>query len=199
MTKYLVTASFLLLTVLGSTIAIAQTGATSPMWAFGANVGYALPMGDFKDAYNGGLTLGASGCYMFTDKYGLEITAEWSKFPANDDLVSALETISGGSADANFQFLPVTVDFLEYFPMNAPIVPYLKGGLGIYFETAEVEIGGEKDTRSENDFGFNLGGGAKIPVTKTMAIDAGLRFHNVMTEDKSTQYFTFCAGVGFMF
>jgi hypothetical protein len=188
-----------LLLLLFGTAAFAQMEAAGPMWAFGANVGYGLPMGDFKDAYDGGLTVGASGCYMFTGKYGLEVAAEWSKFPANDDLVSLLEILSGEDVEANFQFMPVMVDFVAMFPMNGPVTPYLKGGLGMYFETAELEIAGEKDSESENDFGFNLGGGVKIPVAETTAIDIGARFHNVMTEDESTQYFTISAGVGFMF
>lgn len=189
----------LVLLALGSAVAFAQTETTGSSWVFGANAGYALPTGDFHDAYNGGLSIGVSGCYMFTNKYGLEIAAEWSKFSANDDLVSALESLTGEQVDANFQFLPIMVGFVTNFPINASVVPYVKGGLGVYFETAELEVANAKDTRTENDFGFNLGGGVKIPVAKMTTIDVGLRFHNVMTEDQSTQYFTFSAGVGFMF
>lgn len=199
MTKSLLAVLILFLSAIGSNAALAQTEPAGPMWALGANIGYDLPTGDFNDAYKGGLTLGGNASYMFTSKYGLELGVEWSKFSASDDLVSALEEASGTTADASFKFLPVMVDFVEYFPVNARLVPYVKGGLGIYFETAELEIGGEKDTRNENDFGFNLGGGARIPINKMVSVDAGLRFHNVMTEDKSTQYFTFNAGLAVMF
>jgi opacity protein-like surface antigen len=144
-------------------------------------------MGDFGDGFDGAVAADASVCYLFTDKYGLEVGAEWVKFPTK------------ASSDVTFQFMPVMADFVANFPMNAPVVPYLKGGLGVYFETAEVEIGGVKVSDSTNDFGFNLGGGVKFPLSETTVIDIGARFHNVMTEDKSTQYFTVGAGIGFMF
>ena len=190
----------LLLLVFGATAAFAQMETAGPMWAFGAHGGYGLPTGDFKDVYDGGLTVGASGCYMFTGNYGLELAVEWSKFPVTDAYLDLLKALPGVTdADANFQFLPVTFDFVANFPMGGPVAPYLKGGLGMYFETAEVEINGEKDTATENDFGFNLGGGVKFPLSETTVIDVGGCFHNVMTEDESTQYFTISAGVGFMF
>jgi opacity protein-like surface antigen len=197
MKKFFVLPLILLLFV--ATTALAQMEPAGSMWTIGANVGYGLPMGDFKDGYDGALTVGGDACYMFTGKYGLELAAQWSKFPANADLVDALELLAGESVDANFQFMPVMVDFVAMFPMNAPVTPYLKGGVGMYFETAEVEIGGEKDSVSENDFGVNIGAGMKYAIAETTAIDIGARFHNVMTENQSTQYFTISAGVGFTF
>jgi opacity protein-like surface antigen len=176
-----------LLMLLFGTAAFAQMQTTGPMWVLGLNVGYGLPLGDFKDGFDGAVVAGASGCYMFTDKYGLELGGEWVKFPTK------------ASSDVTWQFIPVMVDFVANFPMNAPVVPYLKGGLGIYFETAEVKVGSLKVSESTNDFGFNLGGGVKFPIAETTAIDVGARFHNVMTEGKSTQYFTVGAGVDFAF
>jgi opacity protein-like surface antigen len=177
----------LLLLVFGATAAFAQMEAAGPTWMLEGNIGYGLPMGDFKDGFDGAVAAGASGCYMFTGKYGLELGAEWVKFPTK------------ASSDFTFQFIPVMADFVANFPMSAPVVPYLKGGLGVYFETAEVKIGSVKVSESTNDFGFNLGGGVKFPLSETTVIDIGARFHNVMTEDESTQYFTVGAGIGFMF
>jgi len=199
MTRCLI-ALTLLLALIGPSAALAQTETAGPTWMLGVNAGVDLPMGDFKDAYKSAFTIGGSAAYMFTDKYGLELGLEWSKFDASDDLMSALEEAAPGeTVDATFQFLPVTVDFVEYFPVTPRLVPYVKGGLGIYFETAELEVSGKKDRRTDNDFGFNLAGGVKIPIQKMVSIDAGVRFHNVMTEDQSTQYFTFTAGLGVAF
>ena len=209
----------LILLFFGATAALAQMETASPMWVFGANVGYGLPMGDFKDGYtwkmaddreftlgyDGALSAGVSGCYMFTDKYGVELAVDWNKFPVNDVSKDTLTSrMMDVETDANFQFIPVTVDFLANFPVAAPIVPYVKGGLGIYFwkhETdPETTIAIDKlKNQSGNDFGFNLGVGIKYPVAETTILDVGARFHNIMTEDTSIQYFTFTAGVGFMF
>ncbi|MCX5801768.1 MAG: porin family protein [Candidatus Eisenbacteria bacterium] len=189
----------LILLFFGATAAFAQMETTSSAWVLGLNVGYGLPMGDFGDAYDGGLTAGASVGYMFTGKYGLEVGMEWSKFAANDDLVAVLEALSGEDVEANFQFMPVMVDFVANFPMSSSVTPYLKGGLGMYFETAEITIADDTESDSESDFGFNIGGGVKFPISATALIDFGARFHNVMTEDNSTQYFTIGAGVDFMF
>jgi opacity protein-like surface antigen len=199
MKKSVVPPLLLLILALGSTATLAQTQAAGPRWMFGGGVGYDLPIGSFRDAYNGGLTVAADGCYMFNGKSGLELAAEWAEFPANDDYVSELEDLTGKHSDADFQCLPIMVDFVETFPIGSPVVPYVKGGLGIYLETAEREIGGEKESKNETDFGLNVGAGIRLPIAKTIAIDVGARFHNVMTEDKSTQYLTISAGVGFMF
>jgi len=199
MQKSFVPALVLVLMALGSTPALAQTEAGGPKWKLGAGAGYGFPVGSFRDAYDGGFTFGASGCYMFSSKHGLELAAERAKFPANNDYVIALEGLTGNHADADFVYLPIMVNFVESFPIGGSVVPYVKGGLGIYFETAEREIAGKKQSRNENDFGFNLGGGIRLPVAKAMEIDVAARFHSIMTEDRSTQYLTIGAGIGFMF
>ncbi len=184
--------------------AFAQMEAGMGMMAASVGVGYAMPIGDFADAYDGGLSVGLNGCYMFTDMYGLELGVEWTKFDANDDLISALEDLTGEDVEASWQMIPVTLDFVATFPAGQ-MNPYLKGGVGMYFETAKVEIAGEEDSESENDFGFNVGAGIKVPFGEMTMFDIGGTFHYVMTEDDevegsyNAQYFTIKAGIGMKF
>jgi opacity protein-like surface antigen len=199
MQKSFVPALLLVLMTVGLAPALAQTEAVGSKWKLGASAGYGFPIGSFRDAYDGGLTFGASGCYMFNRRHGLELAAERTNFAANNDYVVALEGLTGKHADASFLYLPVMVNFVESFPTRGSVVPYVKSGLGVYFGTVEREIAGKKQSRGENDFGFNLGGGIRLPVAKAMEIDVAARFHSIMTEDKSTQYLTIGAGVGFMF
>jgi len=168
--------------------ALAQMEPASSMWVVNGHVGYGLPLGNFSDGFDGAFVAGAGVCYMFTNMYGLELGADWDKFPTK------------ASSDVTWQFIPVTVDLVVNLPMSSsPIKPYIKGGVGMYFETAEVKVLGVKVSDSTNDFGVNIGAGIKFPVAETTSIDIGARFHNVMTESESSQYMTFTAGVGFMF
>lgn len=174
----------------------AQMEMGSPTWVFVAHAGYALPMGDFGDFYDGAIVAGVSGGYMFTEQYGLLVGVDWNKFSANDDYVEDLELL--GYDDATVQMIPVMVDFVATFPAG-DFTPYVKGGVGMYFESWECECGGDTETDSQNDFGFNGGVGVKIPVAETTVLIVGASFHHILTEDESTQYVSVGAGVGFLF
>jgi len=196
-----------LVILLFGSVALAQMETPSPMILVSGNVGYALPMGEFKDTYDGGIAAGASGCYMFNKMYGVELGAQWSKFEANDKTVDKIKAdLSVDDAKINFQFVPVTLDFVLDIPVQAPVIPYVKAGVGLYFWTNEAEITGlAKETDSKNDFGFNGGLGVNIPVSETTLINIGAQYHYVKVdagtgvETAKAQYATFSAGVGFMF
>jgi outer membrane protein W len=177
---------------------LAQMEMDGPMWAFGAHAGYALPMGDFGDGYDGAIMAGVTGCYMFTEMYGLELGADWNKFAVNDDVKEEWEALDPDFEDLTLQIIPVTLDFVATFPAG-DFMPYVKGGLGMYFWTSKYESGGDSEDTSENDFGINGAVGVKIPVAETTMFNVGAAFHHIMTEDESTQYFTIGAGVSFLF
>ncbi|KPJ61032.1 MAG: hypothetical protein AMJ46_03380 [Latescibacteria bacterium DG_63] len=194
MKKFLALLTVPLALALCVTPGLAQMEMGGPMWAFWARAGYALPMGDFSDAYDGAIVAGVGGCYMFTEQYGLELSAEWNKFSANDDLMDALQMLDPDIEDATAQISPVMVDFVGSFPAGN-MTPYIKGGIGMYFESWEVD----SESESQSDFGFNIGAGIKFPVAETTAIEVGAQMHHILTEDEATQYVTATVGVGFMF
>jgi len=186
------------------TPAFAQMEAGMSMMTVGASVGYGMPIGDFSDSYDGGFAVGLNGCYMFTDMYGLELAVDWTKFSANDEIVSAMELLTGEDVEIGWTMIPVTLDFMAAFPAGN-MKPYLKGGVGMYFESMKIEIGSESASESENKFGINFGAGIKIPFGETTMFDIGGTFHHVMTEDEdvpgswNAQYFTIKAGIGMTF
>jgi outer membrane protein W len=180
--------------------AFAQMEAGMSMMTVGAGVGYALPMGDFADWYDGGLQFGLNGCYMFTDMYGVEVGVDYASFPVNSDF----EDLMGGEdLDINLRIIPITVDFMAAFPAGN-MKPYVKGGVGYYmWEPTGDDVA---DTvEGENDFGINAGGGVKIPFGETMMFDVGVTYHYIMTEDDevegstNTTYIGLKAGVGMKF
>jgi hypothetical protein len=177
---------------------LAQMEMGGPTWVFVAHAGYALPMGDFGDFYDGAVVAGVAGGYMFTEQYGLVVGVDWNKFSANDDLMTALELLDPDAEDQTVQFIPVTTDFVATFPAG-DFTPYVKGGLGMYFSSVEYTSDGHSDTSSDSDFGFNGGVGVKIPVAETTVFIVGASFHHILTEDEATQYFGVGAGVGFLF
>ncbi len=184
-----------LVLALCATPGAAQMEMGGPTWVFIAHAGYALPMGDFGDYYDGAIAAGVAGAYMFTEQYGLVVGAGWNKFSANDDYKDDLELM--GYSDATVQIIPVTVNFAALFPAG-DFIPYVKGGIGMYFESWDVE-NGDTDTDSQSDFGFNGGVGVKIPVAETTVLIIGADYHHILTEDEATQYFGIGAGVGFLF
>ena len=180
--------------------AFAQMEAGMSMMTVGVGAGYAMPMGDFADWYDGGLIIGLNGCYMFTDMYGIEVGVDWAKFPVNSDFV---DLIGMGDLDISAQYIPVTVDFMAKFPAGS-VSPYVKGGAGYYFGSLTGDDVAD-DAESENDFGFNAGGGVKIPFGETMLFDLGLTYHYIMTEDSdvegsfNTSFLALKAGIGMKF
>ncbi|UCF79542.1 MAG: porin family protein [Candidatus Eiseniibacteriota bacterium] len=198
MKKFLALLTVPLALVLCAAPGFAQMEMGGPMWAFGANVGYALPMGDFGDAYDGAISAGVTGCYMFNEQYGLELGVDWNKFSANDDLMDALQALDPGVEDMTMQIIPVMLDFVGTFPAG-DLMLYAKGGIGMYFMTLECTCDGDSDTESESEFGMNGGVGLKVPIAETTMFTVGVAFHHILTEDESTQYFGINAGVGFLF
>ncbi len=177
--------------------AFAQMEAGMSMMTVGVGAGYALPISDFGDDFDGGLIVGLNGCYMFTDMYGLEVGVDWAKFPAKEDYV--------GNLDVNWQYIPVTVDFVAMFPAGN-FTPYVKGGVGYYFgKFVGDDVADDSD--SYNDFGLNAGGGVKIPFGETLMFDVGLGYNYVMSEVDATEagppyninFLAIKAGIGMKF
>jgi len=177
--------------------AFAQMEAGMSMITVGAGAGYALPMGDFADDFDGGLTIGLNACYMVTDMYGIEAGVDWAKFPATEDFLGGLDL------DVNWQYIPVTLDFMAKFPAGN-FSPYAKAGVGYYFGSATGDDVPD-NVEGEDDFGFNVGGGVKIPFGEITMFDIGLTYHYILSEESdvenssNTTFLAIKAGIGMKF
>jgi hypothetical protein len=161
-------AKLIAITVLATTpaaIAGAQgvTSMTKP-FSLGISGGVAIPTGDLSNVENTGYNVtGHIGYGNPTFPFQLRGDIGYNGFSAKSSACP-----SGSNCDAHA--LGFTGNLVYEFP-TAPtqVRPYLMGGAGVYnvkFEqTATTGNTTFSTSTSENDFGFNLGGGFVIPLS----------------------------------
>jgi opacity protein-like surface antigen len=157
---------------------------------FGINGGLALPVGDFGDAANTGFTLGASLDIPVNDMWWLGGEVGWAGFGGSDDLEDALSILAGEDVDVSFRAIPIIATARLMIPTQGTVAPFVRGGLGAYMFTAELEGETFEDDDSETDLGFNLGGGFLARTGGSMMWGADLIYHYIATEDESTNVLT---------
>ena len=147
---------------------------------FGVAAGAALPMSDLSDAvntgFNGTVTVGFHPSLI---PLGIRIDGAYNSFGAK-----------GGGA--NVHFTSVTGNLVYSIPSES-VTPYLIGGAGLY--NAAITITGF-GTGSDNHFGWNLGGGIKMPLS---GFDTFLeaRYNQVQGNNGSLKFIPITFGVMF--
>jgi opacity protein-like surface antigen len=76
----------------------------------------------------------------------------------------------------------------------AGLTPYVIGGAGLYRTSIALNGGG---TASENDFGFNIGGGLKIPLSTSFETFVEARYNRVTINNGSFSFIPVTFGVLF--
>ncbi|MGH7605036.1 MAG: outer membrane protein [Gemmatimonadaceae bacterium] len=143
---------------------------------FGVAAGAAIPMSDFSDAfstgYNGTITLGLNPALI---PLGIRIDGAYNHFD-----------FKGGGASVHIT--SATGNLVYKFP-SATVSPYAIGGVGLY------NLGGTGGG-SENDFGWNIGGGISLPLSGFDAF-VEARYNQVQTRDVSTKFIPITFGIMF--
>jgi hypothetical protein len=174
----LVSGAVLMATV-GAVPAVAQA-------KFSLGGGLTLPLGDFDDLVGTGWHgLGAVGFQPADFPVGFQVDGMYQRFGFDnvpDDF------------DANFQVIQGTANVVYTFTSaeESTFHPYLIGGLGLYNEKGTGDDVG--DTESQTDFGVNAGAGFDFQLGSVGLFVEG-RFHNVFTEDNSTNFIPITAGI----
>jgi hypothetical protein len=155
----------------------AQVSTVVKPFQFGIAAGAAIPMSDFSDfantGFNGTVTLGLNPALI---PLGIRIDGAYNQF----GLKGVSENARIASATGN----------LVYSVPSTGVSPYLIGGIGFY--NLSFSGGGS----SENDFGWNIGGGIKMPLSGfDTFIEA--RFNQVQTQDISTRFIPITFGIMF--
>jgi hypothetical protein len=145
----------------------------------GVALGAAIPLSDFGDGfstgYNGTVTVGLNPRLI---PLGIRIDGAYNHFDVKD---------AAGSA----HITSVTGNLVYQIP-SAAVTPYLIGGAGWYNFGLSDELGGA----SENDFGWNVGGGIKLPLSGfDTFIEA--RYNQVQTDVTSTKFIPITFGIMF--
>lgn len=148
---------------------------------FGVAAGAALPVSDLSDiantGFNGTVTVGFTPAMI---PLGVRIDGAYNQF--------GIKSAFGGG---NIHFLSLTGNLVYKVPRarKATILPYAIGGVGLYNSESS---GGP----SENDFGWNLGGGISLPLSGfDTFIEA--RYNQVQVSGGSLKFIPITFGVMF--
>jgi Outer membrane protein beta-barrel domain len=172
--------------VLMATVGAAPAVAQGAKFSLGG--GLTLPLSDFDDLVGTGWHgLAAVGFQPADFPVGFQIDGMYQRFGFDD---------VPDDFDANFQIIQGTANVVYTFTTaeESTFHPYLIGGLGLYNEKLTGDDAG--DTESENDFGINGGAGFDFQLGSVGLFVEG-RFHNVFTEDNSTNFIPITAGIRF--
>ena len=131
--------------------ASAQVSTVRP-FQIGIAAGAALPMSDLKDVTDMGWNVtGTIGFHPQMIPLGIRLDVAYNSLDLNDD----------SGVDGKVNFTSVTGNLVWSIPSTA-VSPYFIGGAGLYHVAVDVpNVFGDSDNR----FGFNIGGGIKLPLS----------------------------------
>jgi opacity protein-like surface antigen len=172
-----------------SMIAVAGIAAAAPVaqaqsynpFQIGASGGIAFPTGDLGTATNTGYNIGVILGYK-PRLLPLAVRAEaaYNQFGIE----------GGGSIN-----IPSFTGNLAYeLPLGMSFTPYAVGGVGLYRPSADIG-GGTSDT--ENDFGWNVGGGIKIPLSSSFETFIEARYNSFNTNGTTLSFIPVTVGILF--
>jgi hypothetical protein len=160
----------------------AQVSTAAKAVEFGVAAGAALPMSDLSNFYqtgfNGTVTVGFHPQMI---PLGIRVDGAYNQFSAKS-----------GTVGGNVHFTSVTGNLVYSIPSET-VAPYLIGGAGVY--NAAISIPGF-GTGSDNKFGWNIGGGIKMPLS---GFDTFLeaRYNQVQGNGGSLKFIPITFGVMF--
>jgi opacity protein-like surface antigen len=165
-------------------IAAAATGASAQAaslnpFQIGASAGIAFPTGDLGNTANTGYNVTLIGGYkpVFLP-IGIRVEAAYNQF--------GLE-----GTDGNVNIPAFTANVVYELP-GVSFSPYAIGGAGLY--RINVDLGGGGST-GENHFGFNVGGGVKIPLSTSFETFAEARYSHVTVNGGSRSFIPITVGI----
>jgi opacity protein-like surface antigen len=171
-----------------------SAGAASAQIWIGPTGGFTFPMGDFGDVSNTGFHLGVTGDYALMGGFSIGGDILWHRSTGKDDYEKALSALNGVPTDVTFDIVPITVHGKFAFPGQSRYQPYLKAGLGIYHTSSKIDAGSAgSSSRSDNNFGVNIGGGTSILNRGSMNVGVEGALHFISSSGSSTNLLTVSA------
>jgi opacity protein-like surface antigen len=149
---------------------------SSNPFQIGGAAGIAFPMSDLSDAVNTGynVTLAVGYKPMLTP-IGVRVEAAYNEF--------------GGQAGVNSINIPAFTGNLVYALPGVSFSPYIIGGAGLY--TPNIGAGNDR----ENHFGFNVGGGIKIPLSSSFETFVEARYNKVSVDNFNMSFIPVTVGI----
>lgn len=172
-----------LIAVLGLAAAgpVAQSQGYNP-FQIGASGGIAFPTSDLSNGTNTGYNIGiVLGYKPQLLPVAVRAEAAYNQFG-----------LQQGGGNIN---VPSFTGNLAYdLPLGMSFTPYAVGGVGLYRPSATL---GGGSTEPENDFGWNVGGGIKIPLSSSFETFIEARYNRVNTSGASLSFVPITVGILF--
>jgi opacity protein-like surface antigen len=172
-----------------SMIAVAGIAAAAPIaqgqgynpFQIGASGGIAFPTGDLGNATNTGYNIGVLLGYK-PQLLPLAVRAE------------AAYNQFGLQGGGNINIPSFTGNLAYELPLGMSFTPYAIGGVGLYRPSADL---GGGNTGTENDFGWNIGGGVKIPLSTSFETFIEARYNSVNSNNQTFNFIPVTVGILF--
>jgi opacity protein-like surface antigen len=169
---------------LAATVAIAAAAPVANAqslnpFSIGASAGIAFPTSDLGNIANTGYNVTLIGAYkpVFLP-IGIRVEAAYNQFG-----------LEGTDGNVN---IPAFTGNLVYELPSVSFTPYAIGGAGLY--RTNVDVGGA-GSAGENNFGFNIGGGVKIPLSTSFETFVEARYNHVTLEGGSWSFIPITVGI----
>jgi outer membrane protein with beta-barrel domain len=144
-------------------------------WQIGGAAGIAIPTSDLGEAADMGFNVAvAVGYQQRATPIGFRGEAAYNEF--------------GLPGDPNFE-IPAFTGNVIYAFQGISYSPYAIGGVGLY----RPNIGPGND--GENHFGFNLGGGIKLPFSRSFETFVEARYHHVSADNFTMGFIPITIGI----
>ena len=157
----------------------AQAQASYNPFQIGGAAGIAFPTSDLgtftNTGYNVTLAVGYKPQYM---PLGVRVEAAYNQFG-----------FDGGGGNVN---IPAFTGNLVYTLPGVSFSPYAIGGAGLYRTNIDITGGG---SAGENHFGFNVGGGVKIPLSSSFETFVEARYNRVTVNGGNLSFVPVTVGI----
>jgi len=182
----------LLAMMLTTTAAFAAHGE----WSGGGQGGMHIPSGDYADFAKSGYVLGVFLNYGVTPMFTLGVNLDLNSTKAKDEFINA----NAGVDEVKATLFNYGVNGALSFMPEATVHPYVKVGGGMYNQKLETSAFGFTSDESTNDFGFCGGAGLMFqPAGNPVGFGVEALYHNVLTQDSSSQFITVAGRISFSF
>ena len=171
--------AFAAVIALGAASASAGAQFSSNPFQIGASAGIAFPTSDLGEIANTGYNVTvALGYKPALNPIGVRVEAAYNQFG-----------LEGGGGNVN---IPAFTGNLVYSLPGISFSPYVIGGAGLYRTNVDIDGGG---SAGENRFGFNAGGGIKIPLSSSFETFVEARYNHVTRDNGSWSFIPVTVGI----
>jgi opacity protein-like surface antigen len=155
---------FVAAAALVATTSAAEAQGYNP-FQIGASGGIAFPTGDLGTTTNTGYNIAVAVGY------------KPALLPISVRLEAAYNQFGLNTGDGSINIPAFTGNVVYELPLGTSFTPYAIGGVGLYRPSAGFT--GGSSTSAENDFGWNIGGGIKIPLSSSFETFVEARYNSV--------------------